>query len=285
MIVCINYADAKFQDSRSFNTKTAYEKGKADKVIEYSLKDIDDLFKEKNKSILSYKRGVGLWLWKPYIIQKTLQLVSEGDFVVYSDAGTYFVNNISWLTDVMQADNNDVMVFELPLLERQFTKKETFVLMDHHNYNLNQILASYLVFRKSAYSVDFVNEWLSFACDERIISFNKFLPDVEEFPDFISHREDQSILSVLCHKKGINPYRDPSQYGDRPWEYANKMYKYRPHVFSNSPYPRIIVSTRNLDPIKFGRKEMIKTICNKLGLFTESFYFKKNRIPVCNKIQ
>jgi hypothetical protein len=56
MIVCINYADAKFQDSRSFNTKTAYEKGKADKVIEYSLKDIDDLFKEKNKSILSYKR-------------------------------------------------------------------------------------------------------------------------------------------------------------------------------------------------------------------------------------
>ena len=49
MIVCINYADAKFQDSRSFNTKTAYEKGKADKVIEYSLKDIDDLFKEKNK--------------------------------------------------------------------------------------------------------------------------------------------------------------------------------------------------------------------------------------------
>jgi len=203
MIVCINYADAKFQDSRSFNTKTAYEKGKADKVIEYSLKDIDDLFKEKNKSILSYKRGVGLWLWKPYIIQKTLQLVSEGDFVVYSDAGTYFVNNISWLTDVMQADNNDVMVFELPLLERQFTKKETFVLMDQHNYNLNQILASYLVFRKSAYSVDFVNEWLSFACDERIISFNKFLPDVEEFPDFISHREDQSILSVLCHKKGI----------------------------------------------------------------------------------
>ena len=285
MIVCINYADAKFQDSRSFNTKTAYEKGKADKVIEYSLKDIDDLFKEKNKSILSYKRGVGLWLWKPYIIQKTLQLVSEGDFVVYSDAGTYFVNNISWLTDVMQADNNDVMVFELPLLERQFTKKETFVLMDQHNYNLNQILASYLVFRKSAYSVDFVNEWLSFACDERIISFNKFLPDVEEFPDFISHREDQSILSVLCHKKGINPYRDPSQYGDRPWEYANKMYKYRPHVFSYSPYPRIIVSTRNLDPIKFGRKEMIKTICNKLGLFTESFYFKKNRIPVCNKIQ
>ena len=41
----------------------------ADNVIEYSASDIEPSFIEKNKSIMSKKRGFGLWLWKPYFIQ------------------------------------------------------------------------------------------------------------------------------------------------------------------------------------------------------------------------
>lgn len=285
MIYNINYADSNFENARSYNTKTAYSKGKVDKVLEYRFNDLDEEFKEKNKAIFSYNRGVGLWLWKPYIIRKTLQQVRDGDFVIYSDAGSFFINKVSYLTDTMDKDNIDIMVFGLPLLERQFTKKESFVLMEHLNYDLNQIMASYLIVRKSSFSVDFINEWLSYSRDERIISYKKFLPQVQEFPDYISHREDQSILSILCHIKEINSYRDPSQYGDRPWEYANKLWFYRPQLHYNSTYPRILINSRNLNHTKYYWKEILKTTLNKLGFFNEFMYFRKHQIPINNKIK
>ena len=62
MILAINYANQKYRRSQRFNSQTAVDKGKADKVIEYTPQDIDVLFREKNKDILRNKRGNGYWL-------------------------------------------------------------------------------------------------------------------------------------------------------------------------------------------------------------------------------
>ena len=89
-IIAINYADDNFTDAQKLNTWTAKHLGRASRVIEYGPKDMDEVFWESNKDILSRSRGGGYWLWKPYFIARTLRLLQEGDYLVYCDAGIYY---------------------------------------------------------------------------------------------------------------------------------------------------------------------------------------------------
>lgn len=281
MIVSINFADENFEKIRSYNTKSAYLKGKVDKVIEYSPTDIDLDFINSNSNIFAYQRGFGLWLWKPYFILKTLKELNDGEYLFYCDAGAVYVNKVQYLIDFMEEKNQAVLGFELPLIEQQFTKKETCFLMNYSQYSQNQILGSYILFKKSEFAIDFVQEWLNNMMDERISSPKYFLPEINEFNDFVAHREDQSVFSILYHQKKLNGYRDPSQYGDRPFEYKwsskykqLKEWSYQPVNNSSSTYPRIILLTRGVLPIKFKIKEYIKDILSKVGLYSETSYSK-----------
>lgn len=284
MILAINYTDSKFEKQRKVNTETAYSKGKVDKVIEYSPQDLDYTFTEKHKKLFSYKRGGGLWIWKPYIILKALDELQEGDYLFYCDAGAYYVNKVQYLIDVLNETNQPIMGFRLPLLARQFTKKECYVLMNCLEQGENQILSGYLLFKKDDFCINFVKEWLKYASDERISSPKHLCPEIEEFDDFRAHREDQSIVSNLYYKYNLIPFRDPSQFGDRPWEYIwippfnwSKPWKYNPKNDDTeriSRYPRIVVSCRKSDPFIYKIKEGFKSFFYKIGLYNESIYCK-----------
>ena len=91
MLLVINYANEGFRSWQQLQTKTAYLFG-ANKVREYSAKDIDDDFYTRNKFILDQKRGAGYWLWKPYIIKDAFSTVNDGDYVFYVDSGAFFID-------------------------------------------------------------------------------------------------------------------------------------------------------------------------------------------------
>lgn len=278
-VIAINYSDAKFEKQREYNSFTAYKKGKVDKVIEYSPLDIDAIFSSKNAHIFAYKRGAGLWLWKPYIILKTLGQMQEGDYLFYCDSGVYYVDKISRLIDVMEKEKTSVMVFELPLLEREWTKKEVFSIMKYSDDSHNQICGTYILLKKDEFSVNIINDWLEYMQDERCASQKQFTQ--EKNPEgFIEHREDQSVFSLICRKNNIEPFRDPSQFGDRPWQYAwnkrcldKKKWTYNEKIYPNSSYPRIVVSNRNAEPLEFKKKEFLRNIFWKLGIYNR-YYFK-----------
>jgi len=290
MLAALNFADDKFEFNRQYNSKTAIKIGQADIVLEYKPSDIDESFRTKNKNIFAYNRGHGLWLWKPYFILKALDQLDINDYLFYCDSGSFYVNKIKYLTDILDGHGQSIMGFELPLLERQFTKKETFVLMKQKDHSRNQILGSFILLKKNDFTVDFVNEWLEYLCDERIISPNHFCKEIAEFSDFRSHREDQSVFSILYHKYGLTPFRDPSQYGDRPFEYMwipkykheKKPWIYNPHKFENSKYPRILISNRINEPQKFKKKEFTKNILHKIGLFNKYTYYLINSYNTIN---
>lgn len=282
MIYCINYADEKFRQQQKYNTRTAYAKGKADKVIEYSPIDIDDVFKTKNKTIFANSRGDGLWLWKPYIINKTLQIIEDNDYLFYCDAGSVYIDKIQYLIDCMEEQKLSVMLFELPLLARQFTKKEAFFLMEYKNYDQNQILAGYILLKKCDYSKKIISEWLEACTEEKILSPNKFLQEIEEFDDFVAHREDQSVLNIIARKNNLPVFRDPSDKGARPWEYASKNWSYVPKIYQNSNYPTIILGNRKENPILYKYKVRIKNILNKIGFYTQNRHFKRYGIDYKN---
>ena len=243
MIIAINYADDRFATAQKFNSKTAYKYG-ADRVIEYSKEDIDADFYDKNKDILDEERGGGFWLWKSYIIHDALCKADYGDYVIYTDSGAAFVDRIDNLISCMERDSTDIMLFSLSNPERKYTKRDTFVLMDCDSADYadsNQRLAGYELYKKTDHAMKFVAEWLGYAQDRRIITDDPNVMGKSNYDGFVDHRHDQSVLSLLSKKWGIEVYRDPSQDGLSD-DYKKTVSK---EILDRSTYPQIIDIHRN----------------------------------------
>ncbi len=286
MIVAINYADLKFKKAQKFNKATAIHKGKVDEVVSYSPQDIDTLFHDKNSSILKQKRGNGYWLWKPYFIERTLEGLREGDYLVYLDSGAFYIRDVRYLIRQMEKDSQDIMAFELPFKEKRYTKRDVFVAMgcDEAKYtDTNQRMATMIVFKKSGQSMQFVKEWLYYCQYEDIITDAPNHLGGDNYREFADHRHDQSIFSVLSKKYDMKAYRDPSQFGrltEMFW--GSSMDK----LTTEPCYPQIIAEHREYEVNRnLLWEQMIYAYAPKriARLYHEGFFGKlqtKNKIAV-----
>ena len=230
MIYLINYGNKPYAKMQKFQSYTARRFGKVDRVIEYSDIDIlaDTEFSSNNKKILSVKKGNGLFLWKPYIIYKTLQSLKDEDVLIYSDVDTIFLDSIYPLIDLMSQHNKDMLVFDSPNKEYQYTKYnlcEDLGLTDESIITSRQRYASYNLWRKTDASLSFVKQWLDLCCQYHLISDDviSFSPDYRS--QFVHNLQDQSIFSLLTKQNKIEAFRDPSNWGNRlKDEYQNSPY-------------------------------------------------------------
>lgn len=215
----INYADQTYYESQKSNTESALKVGGFDKVISYGVKDLDFEFVSKNKLILEQKRGAGFWSWKPYIISKTLEKINDGDLLFYSDAGCVFIRDINPLIELLDITEQQLILFELEDVHtiRKWTKRDCLVYMglDEEKYlDQPQLLGGFSVMRKNPFVVSFVQEWLSYAQDPRIITDAPNECGLSNYPEFIDHRHDQSIVSLLGRKHDVFTIPDLSQFGN-----------------------------------------------------------------------
>lgn len=234
-ILLINYSDRKYRKSQNKNSLTGLQAGGFYRVISYERKDIDQDFYLANKKILDQERGGGYWLWKPYFIKKALEQLEWNDYLFYSDAGCYFIDNINHLIKI----NQDVIPFELQHIEKKWTKRDAFILMDCDSekfVNTKQRLASYSFWKKTPFSMRFINEWLEFSKDERLSTDMKNTLGKDNYETFKEHRHDQSIFSLLTKKYDLLGHRNPSQFG-------NDLHQ----EYLNSDYPQLIVHDRQMD--------------------------------------
>ena len=205
-IVAISYADQSFQNQLLINKKTALEVGKVDEYYSYGPNDIDINFKEKNKDILSKKRGNGYWLWKPYFILKTLkEKLNEGDYLIYTDAGILYMNSTYIIIDSLKKKNADMWMIRLKYIEKQYTKRDAFILLgaDLPFYtDTNQYMAGIQVYKKSKFTEKFLEELLYYSQDKRIITDEPNILGFKNYKEFIENRHDQSVLSILIKKYG-----------------------------------------------------------------------------------
>ena len=90
------------------------------------------------------------------------------------------------------------------------TKRDTFILMDCDTppyTDTPHVLSGFILFKKSDFTIQFVDEWLAYVQDERIISDNPNQCGYPNYPEFIEHRHDESIFSLLIKKHGLRPSR------------------------------------------------------------------------------
>ena len=252
MLYVINFADANYARQQALNTKSAREQGKADAVFEFHEEDIMEL-KEQFPEHFGIKRGFGLWFWKPYLIMKAMDKVNDGDYLFYCDSGAVFIYDIHQFIPDLEASGKDMMVFEQPLLAHCFTKGETYHLLGCNDYAGNQLLGGYIFLKKSAESRRYMQEWHDAMTDLRVLSGDKFFPEIKDHRDFIAHREDQSILTILCKKWGIEGHRDPSDFGEFPWQYA-LVGGFHRKKYPNSHYPTLLLCVRREDPVLYAER-------------------------------
>lgn len=90
MKILVNYADEKYKKAQHVNSWTGRHIAGFDKVIEFGPEDVEESYRINNKEIFNYTRGNGLWLWKPYLINRVLSESSDGDIIFYADSGSFF---------------------------------------------------------------------------------------------------------------------------------------------------------------------------------------------------
>lgn len=209
MYTFLSYADGEPYMSRARElVRSAIEPGRFDCSRLATRVDLDPLFCIENRHILSVKRGAGLWLYKPYVILKTLLSMQDGDVLCYCDSLYLFRRNFRPYIDGWLKDSSIGMARNEPnegaFPELEWTKMDSYHIMgvDFENTSKTpQAWGGFLLLRKSLFTIRFVSAWLTYCTDYRLISdCPSSLPD---FLGFKEHRHDQSVLSLLAKRWGI----------------------------------------------------------------------------------
>lgn len=167
---------------------------------------LTDFYKE-HLNITSEKRGVGYWVWKPYLILEAMKQCKDGDVVIYHDAGRPVYNwkltkSIKPLVDYVIKSHRGLGVIWGPFNHGEYCKRDCLIKMGcdtpqyrHHR----QVSATWSIWEKNTFTLEILNEWYRWNIhSSRIVTDDK--SKEAEYDNFDSHRHDQAILTNILLK-------------------------------------------------------------------------------------
>lgn len=182
-----------------------------DQIVIYKdtdLPDYPDFWEKHSQFILSNSRGYGYWIWKPYLVLKTLEKMEENDILVYADAGCTFnhdgIPRLHEYFDMVRNSDYGILSFNLSHLQKTFTKMDLFDFLEMNDETYKQftiLMATIFIIKKCPHSVELVKKWYDVMSNHYhlIDDSPSILPnDV----DYVEHRHDQSVFSLLLYKYG-----------------------------------------------------------------------------------
>ena len=187
--------------------------------------DFREHFKDK---LVIGTRGFGYWSWKPVVILEALKQMTEGEELLYVDAGCHLnPNGKKRLNEYFQILNNTkqgILAFQAnpPSRSNSSLSYDGRRLFDQPNYewikgdlldyfnvrndkevtHSQAIGSGIILFKKCDFSMRIVKEWLEITlCRFDLVDDT---PSVSpNLPGFIEHRHDQALWTLLCLKYGI----------------------------------------------------------------------------------
>jgi len=161
--------------------------------------DLHGEFVEKNK------RGYGYWLWKPYIIKRTLEMMCEGDILVYADAGCEIdVGKRELLSSYLERAKSEEIISGTAGSEIYWTKMDVYVELDvlsSKYVNTAHRIATSIIILKNRKTSELVKRWYELCSNYKLVDDSESV--YNNFKYFVQHRHDQSILSLLLKKANI----------------------------------------------------------------------------------
>jgi len=173
-----------------------------------SLKNDSIFWNQHNSFVEKNKRGYGYWLWKPYLIKKTMDQMKDGDFLMYLDAGCEInIKKKHLLNECFDIAKKDYIVgVEGCTPQRKLTKMDLILHleMNQDNYlDSKERQGGVNLFFVCDKTRELVNTWYELC----YINNYHFLDDspsiAKNANDFMEHRHDQAIFSLLTKKYNL----------------------------------------------------------------------------------
>jgi len=140
-----------------------------------------------------------------------LNNIKDGDFLIYMDSGANLLSDPSEYLEMI--DEKGILAFSMVQKTSKWTKGDCFYKIDSELKfkDVNQLQGTYIFFKKCENSIKFVNECLELCCEYDLISDSPN-SNMDNLYDFIDHRHDQSIFSLLAYKNNIKNVPQIDQY-------------------------------------------------------------------------
>jgi hypothetical protein len=173
-------------------------------VITYHKKDLGDEFNRSHEAHFQYTRGAGYYVWKSRVVQLTLEKMSDGDELLYLDSSIEISNPLASAFKLL--DEQDIIPFYQPYTEKPWTKADVIAKLKSPPEHLETIqpMAGVLLMRKTPAVIALVNEWVELSSDLHLIDDSPSI--IPNHPEFIEHRHDQSIWSLLLKRECYKIY-------------------------------------------------------------------------------
>lgn len=216
-----NYIDrygqfVNFQEACARLTQQAKSLDLFEHILTYSDQDLindPEFWGQHSNFVTTHPQGWGYWLWKPYIIRKTLALMSEGDILVYCDAGCELdIRNRQMIRcEVIEQTRQDLIMASLVGPEWGpeccWCKRDLWEYMglteSHQALASQQHQATAICLKKCSAVQQLVEDWYRIACHDNYHLLDDSPSVLENISRFREHRHDQSIFSLLTKRAGI----------------------------------------------------------------------------------
>ena len=179
-------------------------------------KQIKNFFKKGNKRLFGYA------CWKPEIILNYLNSLPKESILQYSDIGCHLnKNGMQRLKFYLETTNkNNILAFQYKkpefeminknlkyqiYYENEYTKGDLFnyfkLPIDSQIRKSEQVWSGTVFFKNNSITKNFLKEWNDVCCKMNLIDDS---PSIEmNSEEFIEHRHDQSIFSILCKMNDV----------------------------------------------------------------------------------
>ena len=208
----ITFAHGCCKDSMAKAIAAARDPGGFDVITAHDMNSLSEKFRSTHSAILNKRRGGGFWLWKPYIILKTLiESMSDNDLLMYQDADAYIRRDAGPFLKMTQDLEPGIVVFFTNALQKTFTNRDAYIIMgmdDERVYDSNQRMGAVVLLRKNCQSLQFIMEWLAYTMDPRILIGNGNQMGKPNLPDYKHHNHDQAVISLLCTKWKLGQFKN-----------------------------------------------------------------------------
>ncbi len=235
----------------------------------YRPQDLDTPFRTKNSDTLSYSRGAGYWIWKPYLLLRVANQTKPGKIIFYSDTGVLPRKDAEYFTKLISDDKIHVWAQDGAAILQWVDFNVLAALEFPRELNNNpMIMGGFLLAKNSTHLQNFAKIWLEL-CEQPHLLRPDTLDGYEKPTETIWHRYDQSILSVIVATNpswfcihSLNPSEDRvSDVFD-----IHRKEKIKAKIFINS-FPQL----------RFVRQQIVKKMPSSVSRKLRSLLFDSKR--------
>jgi len=182
-------------------------------IIGLTDKDLEndtDFWVKHKDFIKNNPRGFGYWLWKPYIIYKTLLKMGDNDLLLYLDCGCelYKPKKDIFLSQIDLVNKKYIIGTFAGSNDLNYTKADLYHKFNLQNneqlLKLNHMQAGALFMKNCKLIQGLFKRYYEYGCDYHFIDDSPSI--IQNHYSFKEHRHDQSIFNMLVKKLNLHNY-------------------------------------------------------------------------------